>query len=90
MQFVVTQSFTRKVTNSSELESHIDYVKSMVKKGLIVITGPFADEEGGGMYILDVDNIEIATELVNSDPMTISGDLISEIRPYNMFFIKKM
>ena len=49
----------------------------------LVLAGPFLDEgDIRGIYIFNVDTIEEAKKLTNSDPAIKAGSLIMELHPW--------
>lgn len=63
-------------------EGHMKNISDLSETGKLVCAGPFGDEEGGGILILDAPTFEEAKALVDKDPAIISGRLIFEIRPW--------
>ncbi|HPN38305.1 MAG TPA: YciI family protein [Melioribacteraceae bacterium] len=63
-------------------EGHMAHINNMANKGLLMVAGPFGDEQGGGIFILKVNSLEEAENLCNQDPAIISGRLKAEIRPW--------
>jgi len=64
------------------MHPHIKYLISLFERGKLVMTGPFTDKNGGGMFVLEVDSEEEMKEIVNNDPAIIEGLARSEVRPY--------
>jgi len=63
-------------------EGHLKNITDLSNEGKLVCAGPFGDDEGGGILILNVATQEEAENLVIKDPAIISGRLIYEIRPW--------
>jgi uncharacterized protein YciI len=63
-------------------EGHMKNITDLSNEGKLVCAGPFGDEEGGGILILNVSAYDVAKEVVERDPAIISGRLIYEIRPW--------
>ncbi|PJA96263.1 MAG: hypothetical protein CO129_07495 [Ignavibacteriales bacterium CG_4_9_14_3_um_filter_34_10] len=63
-------------------EGHMKNITDLSNDGKLVCAGPFGDEEGGGILILNASTFEEAKSMVERDPAIISGRLISEIRPW--------
>lgn len=63
-------------------EGHMQNIIHLSEIGKLVCAGPFGDDEGGGILILNVKTFEEAKEIVEKDPAVISGRLIFEIRPW--------
>lgn len=51
--------------------AHMNHIKQMTQNGQLVLAGPF--QQGGGLFILNVDDSQIAEKLVKNDPSVISG-----------------
>ncbi len=55
----------------------------MAEEGTLVLAGPFLDsEEVRGIYIFDVETIEEAKALTETDPAIKAGSLNMELRPW--------
>jgi uncharacterized protein len=63
-------------------EGHMANINKMAENGKLVCAGPFADEKGGGILVLDVQSEKEARELIEKDPAVSAGRLIYEIRPW--------
>jgi uncharacterized protein YciI len=62
---------------------HLDNITRMAKEGKLIFAGPFMDSfEIKGIYIFDVETIEEAEELTNTDPAIQSGRLTMELHPF--------
>ncbi|MFB6341982.1 YciI family protein [Saccharicrinis sp. FJH62] len=63
--------------------AHLDNIKRLAEKGVLVMAGPFLDNgELRGIYIFNVESIEAARELTETDPAVKSGRLIMELHPW--------
>jgi len=89
MHYVVIQDFIKDGITQEMMTPHIEYVHKLIDQGHIIVSGPFADERRGGMFILEVENEAKAVELVENDPAVISGILKNELRVYNLSFLRK-
>ena len=62
---------------------HLDNITRMAKAGKLVFAGPFLDNfEIKGIYIFDVETIEEAQQLTQTDPAIKSGRLEMELHPF--------
>ncbi len=60
--------------------AHLDNIGKMAEAGKLVLAGPFfGDGELRGIYIFDVQSIEEAKALTNSDPAIQQGSLEMEL-----------
>lgn len=64
-------------------KAHMDNIGRMAEEGKLVVAGPFLD--GGayrGIYIFNVETVEEARKLTESDPLIKSGGLEMELHPW--------
>lgn len=60
---------------------HMQNIKRLVEEGILIVAGPFDSNELSyrGIFILDVDSIEKAGELLQTDPAIREGFLDTEL-----------
>ncbi|HRE40224.1 MAG TPA: YciI family protein [Ignavibacteria bacterium] len=64
-------------------KGHMDNIKKLVSEGKLVLAGPFLDKtELRGIFILNISDMKLAEEYVNSDPAVIAGVLEMELHPW--------
>jgi len=62
---------------------HLENIARLADEGKLWLAGPFLDDgEVRGIYIFNVETIEEAEALVNSDPAIRAGTLEMELRPW--------
>ena len=61
---------------------HMANMEKMAADGKLICAGPYADDKGGGIFIISVKTIEEARALVDNDPAVKAGRLTYEIRPW--------
>lgn len=68
----------------SELQrAHLQNIGRLASEGKLVLAGPFfGDGELRGIYIFDVNNLEEAEALTNSDPSIQAGVLSMELKEW--------
>jgi flavin reductase (DIM6/NTAB) family NADH-FMN oxidoreductase RutF/uncharacterized protein YciI len=64
---VVTLSDTG--DTSEHISDHIIFLKHLQGEGKLIASGSFPDEESGGMYVLMVDSLLEADDIVKEDPL---------------------
>lgn len=71
-------------TEAMELQrAHLDNISRMAEEGDLVLAGPFMDSgEIRGIYIFDVQTVEEARKLTETDPAIQSGALEMELHPW--------
>ncbi len=63
--------------------AHMANIGRLAKEGKLAIAGPFLDDgELRGIYIFNVETIEEAKKLTESDPAIKAGSLIMELHPW--------
>ncbi len=66
---------------------HKDYLASLFEQGRIVISGPLTDGAAGALLILDADDADHVTALLDLDPFWNLGLIADrQIRRWNPFF----
>jgi len=89
MNYVVIHHFVKENVSEEMMKPHVEYLRGLFDLGKLVITGPFTDSKGGGMFVLDVANMEELNQIVENDPAIVSGISVSEVRPYKIIFQQK-
>ncbi len=63
--------------------AHMENIRRMAEQGSLSIAGPFLDDgEVRGIYIFNVDSVDKAKELTNTDPAIQAGSLVMELHPW--------
>lgn len=63
--------------------AHMANIVRMAENGDLVLAGPFMDKgEVRGIYIFNVESIEKAKELTETDPAIKAGRLVMELHPW--------
>lgn len=71
------------VTAARLLSQHLGNIQRMAKEGRLVVAGPFLDDpELKGIYIFNVESVEEARTLTESDPAIKAGRLVMELHPW--------
>ncbi|MCB0503120.1 MAG: hypothetical protein KDD32_10570 [Bacteroidetes bacterium] len=64
-------------------KAHLDNIGRLAEEGKLVVAGPFLDEgELRGIYIFNVETMEEAKALTESDPAIQAGSLVMELKPW--------
>jgi uncharacterized protein YciI len=74
----------RSEEESAQLQrAHLENIKRMAKEGKLLVAGPFLDEgELRGIYIFNVETVEEAKALSETDPAIQAGSLVLELKPW--------
>ena len=64
--------------------AHMDNIGRMAQAGQLVLAGPFMPNDDGlqGIYIFNVDSVEKAKALTETDPAVKAGRLVMELYPW--------
>lgn len=63
--------------------AHMENIGRMAEEGKLALAGPFfGDGDLRGIYIFNVETLEEAEELTNSDPAIKAGSLIMELKEW--------
>lgn len=63
--------------------AHMENIGKLVEAGKLVLAGPFfGDGDLRGIYIFDVETVEEAEALTNTDPAIQAGSLVMELVPW--------
>ena len=64
-------------------EAHMANIGRLAKEGKLAIAGPFLDDgELRGIYIFNVETVEEAKKLTETDPAIKAGSLVMELHPW--------
>lgn len=71
------------VTAANLQRAHMENIGRMAKEGKLVLAGPFLDDgELRGIYVFNVETIEEAKALTETDPAIKAGRLVMELHPW--------
>lgn len=75
---------TDKKYRDSCFAGHMKNINRLVEENKLVVAGPFGrnDKQFRGLFILNVQTVEEAKTLVNTDPAVIAGFLAAEYVPW--------
>lgn len=76
-----------KISDSTERAKlqmgHMENIQRMADLGKLVLAGPFLDKQDiRGIYIFNVETIEEAQQLTETDPAIKAGTLVMELHPW--------
>ena len=64
-------------------KAHMDNIQRMAEEGKLIVAGPFLDDgELRGIYIFNVETVEEARQLTETDPAVKAGRLVMELHPW--------
>ncbi|OFX88830.1 MAG: hypothetical protein A2W99_05015 [Bacteroidetes bacterium GWF2_33_16] len=65
-------------------KAHLENIMRLADEGKLIIAGPFMDDidDVRGIYIFDVETIEEAKKLTETDPAIQAGSLVMELKPW--------
>ena len=70
-------------TAANMQKAHLENINRLVEEGKLSLAGPFLDDgEVRGIYIFNVETVEEAEALTNSDPAIQAGRLVMELHPW--------
>ena len=63
--------------------AHMENIGRLAEAGKLVLAGPFLDDgDLRGIYIFDVETVEEAQKLTQTDPAIQAGSLVMELKPW--------
>jgi hypothetical protein len=69
--------------------AHRNYLRTFLENGKLFAAGPF-DNNSGALWILEVETIEEAEEIVKGDPFVLADVIVSwKIRPFSYWSAKE-
>ncbi|MDQ2177962.1 YciI family protein [Marinifilum sp. D714] len=71
------------ITAAKLQKAHLENIERLAEEGKLVLAGPFFDDgEIRGIYIFNVESIEEAKALTETDPAIKAGRLVMELHPW--------
>ena len=68
------------ITRAELQKAHMDNIAKMAEQGVLVMAGPFfGDGEIRGIYVFNVETLDEAKKLTETDPLIQSGGLIMDL-----------
>jgi len=79
-----TNTTATKEEQNIAFQGHMDNIKRLAKEGKLVVAGPFMknDKNYRGIFIFNVETVEEAQVLVDTDPTIKSKILAAELTPW--------
>lgn len=69
--------------------AHRNYLRTFLENGKLLAAGPFGDDSGA-LWILEVETVEEADEIVKGDPFVLAEVIVSwKIRPFAYWSAKE-
>ncbi len=87
MVFMVLQEWREQPAMVTE---HISFMQDLIADNRLLVTGPFTDEVGGGMFLLEATSIEAVEALLEEDVAVATGALLSTVRPYQLSYMRAL
>jgi len=70
-------------TRAQLQKAHMDNIQRMADEGKLMVAGPFLDNQPlRGIYIFNVETLEEARALTDTDPAVKAGSLVMELHPW--------
>ena len=70
-------------TSADLQKAHLENINRLAQEGKLLLAGPFLDDgEIRGIFIFDVESVEEARALTETDPAIQSGRLVMELHPW--------
>ncbi len=73
------------IKDAEILDIHKAYLQKYIDEGKIYAKGPFTDHSGG-LIIYNVENMELAIELIENDPVIIHNTRTYELKEWRSNF----
>ena len=70
-------------TAASLQRAHLDNIRRLLETGQLLMAGPFTDDgDLRGLYVFNVETIDDARRLTETDPAIAAGRLVMDLRPW--------
>ena len=81
------KSGPKKITDSTKREeiqrAHLKNIMRLTEEGFLIVAGPFLDDQKiRGIFIFNVESVEEAKKLAETDPAVKAGVLALELHPW--------
>jgi uncharacterized protein len=70
-------------TSADLQKAHLENINRLAQEGKLILAGPFLDDgEIRGIFIFDLESVEEARALTETDPAIQAGRLVMELHPW--------
>jgi uncharacterized protein YciI len=72
------------VARKAMFAGHFANMERLSKAGKLALAGPFSEDPAGwrGLFVLAVEDIDEARQLVATDPVVANGEMVAEYHPW--------
>lgn len=71
------------VASAQLQKAHLQNIMKLAAEGKLIVAGPFLDDQSiRGIFIFNVESVEEAKKLTETDPAIKAGELVMELHPW--------
>ena len=84
------ENFAETMTDEEEAvwSAHFERLKRLLAEGVVVMAGPTLGSTNTGIVVFEADDVAAAHEIVDADPIVVSGLARAELREFRVSLLR--